>query len=102
MKALPGFFSSLLALFFLLPATLLSRPDPGEGEWRWSEFTTESGLPSDHIYLIAETKDGTIWVATAAGYAWYDGYRWNLADSSTGLRSARAWTMGTFDRDSLI
>ncbi len=100
---LRSLFSGLLLLTsFILPASLLSRQSLSDGESRWSEFTTESGLPSDHIYLIAETKDGTTWVATAAGYAWYDGYRWNLADSSTGLKSARAWAIGTFGRDSLI
>ena len=54
-------------------------------EWRWVEFTTESGLPSDQINSLVETSDGNIWVGTAAGVAWYDGYFWNPIDPSLGL-----------------
>lgn len=53
--------------------------------WRWVQFTIESGLPSNQIISIEETKDGTVWVATTRGVAWYDGFRWNLVDSMMGL-----------------
>src|ERR1041384_7944850 len=103
MRVFSSLFCALLLITsFVFPAALPARETNSEGEWRWSEFTTESGLPSDHIYFIAEPRDSTTWVATGAGYAWYDGYRWNLADSSTGLKTARAWGVGTFGRDSVI
>ncbi|MBI3766065.1 MAG: hypothetical protein HY277_06145, partial [Ignavibacteriales bacterium] len=54
-------------------------------EWRWVHFTTESGLPSDHIYEIVETSDGTPWVATSKGLAWYDGFRWHAVPDSLGI-----------------
>jgi hypothetical protein len=51
-------------------------------EWRWVQFTTESGLPSNHVTALVESNDGIIWVATTSGIAWFDGYRWNALDSS--------------------
>ncbi|MEO8167886.1 MAG: two-component regulator propeller domain-containing protein, partial [bacterium] len=44
-----------------------------DDEWRWIRFSQESGLPSNHIYNLTETKDGIVWVATTAGVAFYDG-----------------------------
>jgi two-component system, NarL family, sensor histidine kinase UhpB len=45
-------------------------------EWRWIEFSTESGLPSNYIYNLVESPDGTPWVVTSGGIAWFDGYQW--------------------------
>ena len=47
-----------------------------EEQWRWAEFGKEDGLPSAEIVQILETEDGTVWVNTTAGVAWYDGYQW--------------------------
>jgi signal transduction histidine kinase/DNA-binding response OmpR family regulator/ligand-binding sensor domain-containing protein len=62
-------------------ATLLSfsswaQPSRFTEEWRWAEFTTASGLPSNYVYDIVETEYGTPWVFTKSGIAWYDGYIW--------------------------
>jgi PAS domain S-box-containing protein len=46
-------------------------------EWRWSHYTTEHGLPSNQINLVAESTNGTLWANTEAGAAWYDGYEWH-------------------------
>ncbi len=54
-------------------------------EWRWVQFTTESGLPSNQIISIIESQRGTMWVNTTAGIAWFDGYRWIPVDKSKGL-----------------
>ncbi|MFA6456095.1 MAG: ATP-binding protein [Bacteroidota bacterium] len=45
--------------------------------WRWTHFTKITGLPSDIVEDIIEADDSTVWVSTAKGIAWYDGYRWN-------------------------
>ncbi|MFA6470045.1 MAG: histidine kinase [Bacteroidota bacterium] len=45
--------------------------------WRWTHFTTKTGLPSDIVEDVLEADDGTVWVSTAKGIAWYDGFRWN-------------------------
>ena len=44
--------------------------------WRWAHFTTTSGLPSNIVESVIEADDSTVWVSTAKGIAWYDGYRW--------------------------
>ena len=51
--------------------------------WRWTTFTIESGLPSNEITALAET-DSTVWVGTSTGLAWYDGFIWNVVDSTRG------------------
>jgi len=51
-------------------------PDFAE-PWRWSRFGIEAGLPSDGIVRITESRDGTPWVATTDGIAWFDGYQWH-------------------------
>lgn len=81
----------LLSIFFLLPRTFLvaddqAKPSFAEG-WRWSSFTRDAGLPSDHITFITETTTGMPWVGTPKGIAWYDDFRWNVVDSSRGLPS---------------
>jgi PAS domain S-box-containing protein len=48
--------------------------------WRWTRFTTESGLPSNHILDLVETASGIVWVATPSGLAWFDGYFWHASD----------------------
>lgn len=57
--------------------------------WRWTRFTTISGLPSNQVYDVVETSDGVIWAATKGGLARYDNFRWNLIDKSKGLPAKR-------------
>ena len=53
--------------------------------WRWSHFTTEEGLPSNRVIDVCESRDGTIWAATAAGLAWYDGFAWYAMGLAEGI-----------------
>ncbi len=70
--------------------------------WRWTQFTVESGLPSNDIRAITETEDGTPWVATGSGIAWYDGYRWNIIDSTKGLPRGVPRVLNPARRDSIF
>lgn len=75
-------FLPVLCWFFSVQ-TAFPQTDTGfDQDWRWVHFTVQSGLPSNHIYDIAETADGMVWVATAGGLAWYDGYRWISIDTA--------------------
>ena len=38
-------------------------------------FSTQDGLPDDHILSLARDRDGTLWVGTGNGVATYDGHR---------------------------
>ncbi len=69
-------------LVIALTGLLCSLHLHAEGErfdeaWRWIQFTTTSGLPSDRIIDLVETDDGLVWALTASGVAYYDGFRWN-------------------------
>ena len=70
--------------------------------WRWVEFTTVSGLPSNRIMDVVETGDSTIWALTSAGLAWYDGFRWNHVDSSMGLPVDRFEAAKRFGANQLL
>jgi PAS domain S-box-containing protein len=78
---------------WVIVAAALAALNPGVGHsqletlgdsWRWVHFTAESGLPSNHVYDVIETGDGTVWAPTGEGVARYDGYLWH--------------TIGTFPR----
>jgi len=68
-------FTTVLLLSGLAAA---QEPDRAES-WRWSRFTTLSGLPSNRVDLLVEDGDGTPWVGTPFGLSWYDGFRWTPA-----------------------
>jgi ligand-binding sensor domain-containing protein len=71
-------FRALLiaSTFAVYALPLHSQPTPFAEAWRWARFSTESGLPSNHITKIFETSDSVVWVATPKGPAWFDGYQW--------------------------
>jgi sugar lactone lactonase YvrE len=53
---------------------------PLNDEWRWTEYTAGDGLPSGSVLAMVESTRGVPWVATTAGVAWFDGYRWHAVD----------------------
>lgn len=50
-------------------------------------FTTDNGLPSNHIYEIIEDKNGFLWVATDNGISRFDGKRFVNYTTKNGLPS---------------
>ncbi|MGA3244780.1 MAG: two-component regulator propeller domain-containing protein [Bacteroidota bacterium] len=70
--------------------------------WRWSHFTTESGLPSNQVFCIAETPAGTIWVGTDKGLAWFDEFGWNTIDSGQGIPSTEISLIEPYGNDSIL
>jgi signal transduction histidine kinase/ligand-binding sensor domain-containing protein len=94
-------FSSLV-IFLSVPSPLQSQTEVLDEQWRWVHFTTASGLPSDYITSLTETRDGTLWVGTRAGIAWYDGYEWIRIDSSLGLPPGCPASMVPNLRDSIL
>jgi PAS domain S-box-containing protein len=69
----------ILAFFALLPLVSYAQFETLNEEWRWVQFTTEAGLPSNQIRNIVLTTSGTVWAVTPGGLAWYDRYRWHAA-----------------------
>lgn len=42
----------------------------------WTRFTKGNGLPSHSIDSVAVADDGTVWIYTVEGIAWFDGESW--------------------------
>lgn len=49
-------------------------------DWRWTHYTTASGLPSNDVFVVRQDKQGTWWALTKGGLAWLDGYSWHAVD----------------------
>jgi PAS domain S-box-containing protein len=63
----------------VLPGAAPSPLDHIQEHWRWSHFDQATGLPSLRVQQILRAGDGTVWVSTSKGAAWYDGYFWHQA-----------------------
>ncbi len=93
-------FSGLLGTF-LFVGNSFAQSFNFEEDWRWSHFTTESGLPTNKIAQIEEAKDGTLWAVGIHGLAWFDGYNWIKVDSKNGLPSEQILGINYSGLDSL-
>lgn len=49
---------------------------------QWISFTTENGLPNDHISALQIDSQGHVWAATWGGVARFDGQTWQTYGSS--------------------
>ena len=80
----------MLVATILCAAGASSAADPYSftERWRWVHFTMEDGLPSNRILDVCEAQDGTTWVSTASGLAWYDGYVWHALGPEEGMPRA--------------
>jgi PAS domain S-box-containing protein len=91
-----------LFIILLLPLHALSQKYAVNERWRWTHFTVEDGLPSNAILSIIETHDGTPWVNTRSGLAWYNGYYWEKIDSAKGLPAQPLFVFTEDRNDSLL
>jgi ligand-binding sensor domain-containing protein len=77
-----GFLTLLFALF------LFQISVNGQENYAVKTFTTDQGLPHNHVMGIAQDKNGFIWIATWDGLSRYNGYEFknyyhNPSDSSS-------------------
>ncbi len=96
-----------LALIITVAGFLCSLPLRAEGErfdeaWRWIQFTTTSGLPSDRVIDLIETDDGLVWALTTGGIAYYDGFRWNPPRECPWGSTQRIASIKRYGIDSLL
>src|SRR2546421_5383645 len=61
------------------------------GEYVFSRWLTEHGLPQNSVYSILQTKDGYLWLTTLDGLVRYDGVRFTVFDkgNTKGLVTSR-------------
>lgn len=64
-----------------------------DGE-NWTNYTTRDGLPSNHVFMIYEDREGRIWVGTGKGLArMEDDGSFSVFDRSDGLYSEIVFSM---------
>ena len=66
-------------------------PTLGIAQYRLDNWTTDQGLPQNSVSAILQTRDGYLWLTTAAGLVRFDGLRFTVFDKSNtkGLTSVR-------------
>lgn len=75
----------LRGCLFLLLAVVLGTVVigiPAYSQFRFTQWTSDSGLPQNVIRGIAQTPDGYLWIATLDGVARFDGVRFKVFNTS--------------------
>ncbi len=74
-RIVQGLVLPLLCALTLLPgrARAQSQAEAGQSAWSVRGWRSDSGLPVDEDYDIAQSTDGSIWVATSQGMFRFDG-----------------------------
>ncbi len=89
------------AIFLSLNFPSLAQLTTLNESWRWVQFTTDDGLPSNRVLNMTETKNGTVWVATEFGAAWYNGFYWQRISEKDGLPERRPLSIIPDENDSV-
>ena len=61
----------------------------------WQNFTVADGLPGNHVFMLHEDADGTLWVGTNNGLARRDADGFKVFTTADGLFSNRVFSMHT-------
>lgn len=91
----------LIWLSLLIPAAGHAQNTYDES-WKWVQFTTADGLPSNTIWTITQARSGLWWTITPGGIAYYDGYRWDRIDTAEGLPDSQYHDLAPGIGDSII
>ncbi len=51
-------------------------------QYRFDQWTADTGLPQNSVRAILQTRDGYLWVVTLDGIARFDGVRFMIFDRS--------------------
>ena len=61
----------------------------------WKNYTMSDGLPGNHVFMLHQDDDGTIWVGTSSGLARMDGESFKVFTTEDGLFSNQVFSMTT-------
>lgn len=78
-------------------------PSQIAAQYRFDNWTTDEGLPQNSVSAIRQTRDGYLWLTTAAGLVRFDGLRFTVFDKSNtkGLTSVRFTSLCEDDEGNL-
>jgi hypothetical protein len=62
---------------------------------QYTNLTTKDGLPSNHVYKIAQDANGFIWFATDKGFVKYNGSEMKTFTTRDGLATNDVWGINT-------
>jgi len=68
---------AVLLMFAAGAAAGSSAGVPDMPRFRWENFTTENGLPDNHVFQI-KVDGNRVWAATENGLALYENGRWKV------------------------
>ncbi|HTY37017.1 MAG TPA: two-component regulator propeller domain-containing protein [Bacteroidota bacterium] len=94
--------AALFAAASLVTSSAFTQPLSFQESWRWGQFTTESGLPSNHVFCFCETENNTLWAGTARGIAWCDGFAWHAMDTTRGIPAEHVSVIESYRGDSVF
>ncbi len=60
---------------------------------RYTSYSIEDGLPSNHVYDIKQDEDGYLWFATNCGIAKFDGNEFTTFTAKDGLPNNDVWRL---------
>ena len=69
----------------MLFSTTLFSQQKIEGNFKYRNYSVESGLPSSETYAIEQDNEGNIWIATDRGVVKYDGIKFKKYTEKDGL-----------------
>ena len=93
---------ALALLYTMVTVDCMAQPSRFSDAWRWVEFDLTSGLPSNHTYTILETEQGTPWVFTRLGVAWYDDYVWHQVQFPATVPLSKPQSFYADSRDRIV
>ena len=67
---------AVVVLLACTRATAQPLPEHLLDPWRWTRFSTSSGLPSNRVSAIHEASDGSMWGVAAGVAVRFDGFHW--------------------------
>jgi len=67
----------------------------------WKSYTTEDGLPSNHVFMLGNADQGKIWVGTSNGLARFNGEKFTTFTVHDGLFANNIFSMAKGSDDSI-
>ncbi len=64
----------------------------------WKNYTTEDGLPANHVFMLDQDPQGRIWVGTSSGLSMFDGKKFKNYSVRDGLFSNNVFSMAIDDK----